>query len=76
MHSVPEVEITRPYADPTERIEAQYLFAQMITIARYVRGQLVFVDDSLMSGKRRIIWRFKFRNRAEALAFDKEFDHE
>lgn len=76
MFRVPEVEITRPYYDATDRIRAHYLTEAMINATYRVGGRLVYVDDipSNLMGGRRIVWRFSFETTDEAKAFDTRFD--
>lgn len=73
MHRVPEVEISRLYADATARIDAHYFIVEMLKFARPLEGILVYVDDSVVTGRRRIVWRFKFNSDANAKKFDSEF---
>lgn len=73
MHRVPEVEITRLYDDATQRIDAQLLVASMIPYAQDMKGELVYVGKDMVKGKVVIVWRFKFRSRGAAQAFDAEY---
>lgn len=80
MFRIPEVQIERPFRDPQDRINAMLDFEGMrewsYTDATFpVHG---FVDNARLvycnvkNGV--IVWKFAFKNRYSAIAFDQTFD--